>query len=155
MSHYPLPIVKNHSLHRDQRSSRRCPTRRGRSLFVFDVVQNHSHHRLEVGGVVLVAAEGRAKSPAVLDIAGVAPPNLREPSVSGEYRNARRGRPNVEIENRSVSVKLGPALVCVFMVALAQLVRASDCGSEGRGFEPRKPPLAKMSNDEIRMTKEI
>ncbi len=23
-----------------------------------------------------------------------------------------------------------------FMVAVAQLVRASDCGSEGRGFEP-------------------
>ena len=39
------------------------------------------------------------------------------------------------------------------MVVLAQLVRASDCGSEGRGFEPRKPPLADISNDEIRMTK--
>lgn len=23
---------------------------------------------------------------------------------------------------------------------VAQLVRASDCGSEGRGFEPRSPP---------------
>ena len=30
-------------------------------MLVFDVVQNHSHHRLKVGGVVLVAAEGRAK----------------------------------------------------------------------------------------------
>ena len=26
------------------------------------------------------------------------------------------------------------------MVGVAQLVRASDCGSEGRGFEPRYPP---------------
>ena len=26
------------------------------------------------------------------------------------------------------------------MVGVAQLVRASDCGSEGRGFEPRCPP---------------
>ncbi len=26
------------------------------------------------------------------------------------------------------------------MVVVAQLVRASDCGSEGRGFEPRLPP---------------
>ena len=26
------------------------------------------------------------------------------------------------------------------MVVVAQLVRASDCGSEGRGFEPRFPP---------------
>ena len=25
-------------------------------------------------------------------------------------------------------------------VDVAQLVRASDCGSEGRGFEPRSPP---------------
>ena len=25
-------------------------------------------------------------------------------------------------------------------VVVAQLVRASDCGSEGRGFEPRFPP---------------
>ena len=27
------------------------------------------------------------------------------------------------------------------MVVLAQLVRASDCGSEGRGFEPHIPPF--------------
>ena len=27
------------------------------------------------------------------------------------------------------------------MVDVAQLVRASDCGSEGRGFEPHLPPL--------------
>ena len=29
------------------------------------------------------------------------------------------------------------------MVVLAQLVRASDCGSEGRGFEPHIPPWIK------------
>ena len=29
------------------------------------------------------------------------------------------------------------------MVVLAQLVRASDCGSEGRGFEPHTPPKLK------------
>ena len=29
------------------------------------------------------------------------------------------------------------------MVVVAQLVRASDCGSEGRGFEPRLPPSTK------------
>ncbi len=27
------------------------------------------------------------------------------------------------------------------MVVVAQLVRASDCGSEGRGFESHHPPL--------------
>ena len=30
-----------------------------------------------------------------------------------------------------------------YMVVVAQLVRASDCGSEGRGFEPRLPPFNK------------
>ena len=29
---------------------------------------------------------------------------------------------------------------CIDMVDVAQLVRASDCGSEGRGFEPLLPP---------------
>jgi hypothetical protein len=28
-------------------------------------------------------------------------------------------------------------------VVVAQLVRASDCGSEGRGFEPHLPPIKK------------
>lgn len=27
------------------------------------------------------------------------------------------------------------------MVVIAQLVRASDCGSEGRGFNPHYPPV--------------
>ena len=31
------------------------------------------------------------------------------------------------------------------MVVLAQLVRASDCGSEGRGFEPHIPPFNKRA----------
>ena len=29
------------------------------------------------------------------------------------------------------------------MVGVAQLVRASDCGSEGRGFEPHSPPKSR------------
>jgi hypothetical protein len=28
----------------------------------------------------------------------------------------------------------------LYTVVVAQLVRASDCGSEGRGFEPHLPP---------------
>ena len=32
------------------------------------------------------------------------------------------------------------------MVVVAQLVRASDCGSEGRGFEPHLPPKLKINN---------
>ncbi len=31
------------------------------------------------------------------------------------------------------------------MVDIAQLVRASDCGSEGRGFESRFPPKPQLS----------
>ena len=31
------------------------------------------------------------------------------------------------------------------MVDVAQLVRASDCGSEGRGFEPHLPPKREVS----------
>ena len=31
--------------------------------------------------------------------------------------------------------------IFAFTVAVAQLVRASDCGSEGRGFESPQPPL--------------
>ena len=31
------------------------------------------------------------------------------------------------------------------MVGLAQLVRASDCGSEGHGFEPHIPPQARFA----------
>ena len=35
------------------------------------------------------------------------------------------------------------------MVIVAQLVRASDCGSEGRGFETRLSPLTLESPEEI------
>ncbi|MEY2799775.1 MAG: hypothetical protein RI934_763 [Bacteroidota bacterium] len=31
------------------------------------------------------------------------------------------------------------------MVVVAQLVRASVCGTEGRGFEPHHPPKKKLS----------
>ena len=31
----------------------------------------------------------------------------------------------------------------IFMVVVAQSVRASVCGAEGRGFEPHQPPLKK------------
>lgn len=32
------------------------------------------------------------------------------------------------------------------MVSVAQLVRASDCGSEGRGFESHRSPLDRKKN---------
>lgn len=35
------------------------------------------------------------------------------------------------------------------MVIVAQLVRASVCGTEGRGFEPRPSPLTLESPEEI------
>ena len=35
------------------------------------------------------------------------------------------------------------------MVDLAQLVRASDCGSEGRGFEPHIPPFISGNSSEF------
>jgi hypothetical protein len=37
-------------------------------------------------------------------------------------------------------------------VVLAQLVRAPDCGSGGRGFEPHIPPILKKSPDSYRET---
>ena len=33
------------------------------------------------------------------------------------------------------------------MVVVAQLVRALDCGSRGRGFEPRHPPIFLFSEN--------
>ena len=38
------------------------------------------------------------------------------------------------------SIYLNFALQEINVVVVAQLVRASDCGSEGRGFEPHHPP---------------
>ena len=68
--------------------------------------------------------------------------NLCARHVSARYHCISGAtRLSAEIENRRVSVKLDRARLCVFVVALAQLVRASDCGSEGHGFEPRKPPI--------------
>ena len=37
------------------------------------------------------------------------------------------------------------------MVIVAQLVRASDCGSEGRGFEPHHSPLKKENPVRLRL----
>jgi len=34
------------------------------------------------------------------------------------------------------------------MVVVAQLVRASVCGTEGRGFEPHHPPQKKLSESQ-------
>ena len=41
--------------------------------------------------------------------------------------------------------KLYLCTVEINMVDVAQLVRASDCGSEGRGFEPHLPPQESVS----------
>lgn len=38
------------------------------------------------------------------------------------------------------------------MVVVAQLVRASDCGSEGRGFDPHLPPKNKAKADNLRLS---
>lgn len=38
------------------------------------------------------------------------------------------------------SIYLNFAFPEIYTVVVAQLVRASDCGSEGRGFEPHHPP---------------
>ena len=35
------------------------------------------------------------------------------------------------------------SIFAAYTVVVAQLVRASDCGSEGRGFEPHHPPSFK------------
>ncbi len=38
------------------------------------------------------------------------------------------------------------------MVVVAQLVRASDCGSEGRGFDPHLPPKNKAKAGNLRLS---
>jgi hypothetical protein len=35
------------------------------------------------------------------------------------------------------------------MVAVAQLVRASDCGSEGRGFKSHQPPKERENTNSL------
>ena len=62
IGHYPVPQVKNHSLHRDKLGG-------GDFSHSFVRSAESSHHRREVGGVVvptLVAAKGRAKVLGVL-----------------------------------------------------------------------------------------
>ena len=45
--------------------------------------------------------------------------------------------------------KVVPLHPLINMVDLAQLVRASDCGSEGRGFEPHIPPFISGNSSEF------
>jgi|GEM_PF-3283409 hypothetical protein len=46
--------------------------------------------------------------------------------------------------SNSLILKFSLDLPCQ-MVVVAQLVRALDCGSRGRGFEPRHPPIFSFS----------
>ena len=39
-----------------------------------------------------------------------------------------------------------------YMVDVAQLVRVTDCGSEGRGFESHLPPLNVKASDRVSVT---
>ena len=63
-------------------------------------------------------------------------------SMSGGETGARF--PDIFWEENEIDVNLRPVQRNFIsnMVAVAQLVRASDCGSEGRGFEPHHPPKA-------------
>jgi hypothetical protein len=54
IAHYSVLVMQKHSLHRDELGG-------GIRCLSTSIVQNHSHHRLKVGEVVLVAAEGRPK----------------------------------------------------------------------------------------------
>ena len=47
-----------------------------------------------------------------------------------------------EIDNIDFELKENSFSFALQMVVVAQLVRASDCGSEGRGFEPPLPPFS-------------
>ncbi len=59
IGYYPAHKVENHSLHRDKLGGG------GERCACSFVVQNHSHHRHEVDGVVTLApAAGRARSSA-------------------------------------------------------------------------------------------
>ncbi len=59
--------------------------------------------------------------------------------------NGSEGVRNDRVKNLPGFYFFNSALFCYFCrrktVAIAQLVRASDCGSEGRGFEPHWPPF--------------
>ena len=51
-----------------------------------------------------------------------------------------------EIDNIDFELKENSFSFALQMVVVAQLVRASDCGSEGRGFEPPHPPIPRNSS---------
>ena len=52
--------------------------------------------------------------------------------------------PSREIAHVSLARREFAGYPVLLMVGLAQLVRASDCGSEGRGFEPRISPFTRL-----------
>ena len=59
---------------------------------------------------------------------------------------------NIDLRKKSpktfANSNISPIFVekCTNMVAVVQLVRASDCGSECRGFESHLPPARKEEN---------
>ena len=57
------------------------------------------------------------------------------PAKKRQFCRAKSKNLNFVLEEIQIAVDLQPETVVV-----AQLVRASDCGSEGRGFEPHHPP---------------
>src|SRR5438477_11611331 len=72
------------------------------------------------------------------------------PAISTDSTNAGFGAAMADLRDTRATVTVGPAgrLVTVRgvvkmagTVAVAQLVRAPDCGSGGRGFESRQSPL--------------
>ena len=64
----------------------------------------------------------------------------RKGNVSVRTASVRAG----QIVFAKKSIYLNFALRETDTVVVAQLVRASDCGSEGRGFEPHHPPAHKL-----------
>ena len=56
----------------------------------------------------------------------------------------RRGHENLTTKHpkrQPLEKPLSTLTFAPFVVGLAQLVRAPDCGSGGRGFDPHSPPL--------------
>jgi hypothetical protein len=45
-----------------------------------------------------------------------------------------------KLDSYLISIGLLQVWKAFFMAGVAQLARASDCGSEGRGFDPRRLP---------------
>ena len=74
----------------------------------------------------------------IRQVGGLENSNATRMSVAGEHLASRSliervpsGVPNLKLENGFSKLN---------MVDIAQLVSASDCGSEGRGFESHYPP---------------